>query len=167
MSKRAYSIPLVGLALSSIGCGGDDPPPPPPPEVDEVANSNFQVDVFNGYATPASYVGIDVSAAQDGSVLCDITYSNSDVSFDAALDGNTTYAINFTNCVDAAGAPADPALIPPDETQLFTVQATAVTVNANYNITLTSDAGVETQLDGCTFADGVLDCAGNLTLTKL
>lgn len=165
MSKRAiYSIPLAGLALTSVGCPAEEPPPVV--IEDDLVNS-FQVDVFNTYATPATYAGIDVSAAQDGSVLCDITYSNSDVTFAADLTGATTYSTTFTNCVDAAGAAADPALIPPDVDVAFTLAATVVTLNAEYDITLTDDQGVAVELTGCTLAAGVLTCGADLVLSQL
>jgi hypothetical protein len=157
MSKRAiYSIPLAGLALTSIGCPGEEPPPP---VVDELANATFQVDVFNGFPTPAVYAGTDVSAAQDGSLLCDVTYDHSDVTFAANLTGTIAYsAPEYVNCVDAAGAPADPALIPADVIVNFDVTAVAVVVNSTYTITLQDDqGGAPIELD-CTLDAGNLDC---------
>jgi hypothetical protein len=167
MSKRAiYAIPLAGLALTSVGCGEGVEPPPPPVE-DELVNS-FQVDVFNAYETPYLLPDIDVSAAQDGSVICNINFTHTDVTFAADLTGTTTYTTAAVDCVDAAGAPiVDLALIPPDQITNYDIAATVVTLNTVYDITLTDDAGVAVELAGCTLAAGVLDCAGQLVLSQL
>jgi hypothetical protein len=162
MSKRAiYSIPLAGLALTSVGCPGEEPPPV---VEDELVNS-FQVDVFNTFPTPYTGLGYDING--DGSLICDINFSNSDVTFDADLNGSTTYTSALVNCVDAAGAPADPALIPPDAAITYTLSATVVTLNAEYDITLTDDQGVAVELTGCTLAAGVLTCGADLVLSQL
>jgi hypothetical protein len=154
MSKRAiYSIPLAGLALTSIGCPIEEPPV----VEDEVLDSSFAVNVINAYEVPYLNVAVDING--DGTLICDISYASTDVTFAAGV-GATTYTVDQTNCL--LNGVDDPASNVNLATVAFSVVATAVAINAQYDITLTDADGVAVEL-ACTFAGGILDC-GDLVL---
>jgi hypothetical protein len=169
VKRVQYSIPWIGagLALSSIGCGGSEPPP----DGDELTDSTFTVNLFNGFPTPYAYASRkDVSAAEDGSVNCYVAFANTDVTFDANLVGSTIYSHTYSGCVDANGAAiADPALIPPNTAYTYTIAATTVEVNAKYNITFTDPGGLSLQINDCTFTSdtGVFECFLPLEFLRL
>ena len=148
MSKRAlYSIPLTGLALTSVGC----PQEPPPPPVDDAIVNTFTPNAVNGFVVPYLYAAVDING--DGSLVCDINYSATDLTIGADLTGAFTYNTAFSNCVDAAGAAATP---PPDEAVNYAATVTIVTANTKYSIALAGGA-VAVALD-CDLANGALDC---------
>jgi hypothetical protein len=147
MSKRAiYSIPLAGLALTSVGCKGDEPPA----EVDELKDANLTTDTAFGAANPYSVTAYDLGAAVPG-LVCDITVTVSDIDL-TGYDGVTTINGTTSNCTlnGTANATYDQSndnLY--DTTVVPAVAASAANVTYTINLVNQADATQTITLD-CT-----------------
>jgi hypothetical protein len=139
MKHKLFSIPLMGMALTSVGCDNSD-----------AITNTWQTDTAFSRANPFSGQNIDIG----GGVICNVDVVFGDMIIDAELVGSLTYDLTFSNCSDPAR----------DNTYnyLYNVSAEIIEPNATYKIVLTDSviSDFTTTLD-CQLVNANLNCSDN------